>query len=480
MKSSYGFIDFKEMYNNLDFGSTESLKIESFDNKVYFRNLIEDMYYGDSLKGLDSGAYRYINITNLSKDGVNYYKEDKFVNTDDDNKAVITKKDVGDILVSRSRKPGVFSQITEKEVGKVFGSFIIKIEIKDIYKPFIDYLVFYLNSPIVQHYLNTKKSGGVGGNINQRIINKIPIIKCNFSYLKKQQTNLPLVKSEIQKLKKQIEYINEKKQRDTVQNIIDRIFKQKLSVTSEKSGFKYESRFFYNKFNESNDRLGFKSIYLDNKSKKVFKSYQMKKVRQYVKYVARGDGPRTGFYTNKEPKFPFVRVNNIIDFTIDLTDIKYIKKEIHEGKLERAKLKKDDLIISISGSIGEVAVIPQGFEGNINSAIIKLELNKSIEPMFLALYLKSSFGKNQIEKSSIGLGMNNINTNDVLSILVPDICKEKQNEIIVQYYKEKNNIGNFDLKISEMNEKIEIGTDKYILHGYTEDLFILPIKGGDL
>ena len=95
---------------------------------------------------------------------------------------------------------------------------------------------------------------------------------------------------------------------------------------------------------------------------------------------------------------PFLRVQNITSLGIDLSDAKFIKKEVHEGMLSRSQLKKDDLVFTITGRIGSVAVVPDNFEGNINQHSVRFHLkerisNININPHFVAAFLNSSLGR---------------------------------------------------------------------------------------
>ena len=48
-----------------------------------------------------------------------------------------------------------------------------------------------------------------------------------------------------------------------------------------------------------------------------------------------------------------------------MSDAKFIKREVHEGMLKRSQLKKDDLVFTITGRIGSVAVVPDNFRKGI-------------------------------------------------------------------------------------------------------------------
>ena len=109
--------------------------------------------------------------------------------------------------------------------------------------------------------------------------------------------------------------------------------------------------------------------------------------------IASGITPKVDedYYTDSSG-IPFLRVQNITAQGIDLSDTKFIKREVHEGMLKRSQLKKDDLVFTITGRIGSVAVVPDNFEGNINQHSVRFHLkaqiaNININPRYVAFFL---------------------------------------------------------------------------------------------
>jgi len=80
---------------------------------------------------------------------------------------------------------------------------------------------------------------------------------------------------------------------------------------------------------------------------------------------------------------PFLRVQNITEEGIKLEDVKYINEETHNKYLKRSKLKPKDLVFTITGRIGTVAVVPEDFgEGNINQHSVRIHLVEGINTDF--------------------------------------------------------------------------------------------------
>ena len=118
-----------------------------------------------------------------------------------------------------------------------------------------------------------------------------------------------------------------------------------------------------------------------------------------INEVSSGATPKVdeNYYTDSSG-IPFLRVQNVTSQGIDLSDAKFITLEVHNGMLKRSQLKKDDLVFTITGRIGSVAVVPDNFEGNINQHSVRFHLkeritNTTINPSYVAAFLNSELGK---------------------------------------------------------------------------------------
>lgn len=85
---------------------------------------------------------------------------------------------------------------------------------------------------------------------------------------------------------------------------------------------------------------------------------------------------------------PYIRVADFTDKgTIGLSGIKYISKEIHE-KIKRYVISKDDLYISIAGTIGKTGFVPPGLDGaNLTENAAKLVIKDKQQLDLTYLYL---------------------------------------------------------------------------------------------
>jgi len=153
-----------------------------------------------------------------------------------------------------------------------------------------------------------------------------------------------------------------------------------------------------------------------------------------------------------------LRIPNITNGSVDTTDLKYAQFDDAE-KASYNLLSGDILIIRSNGSasiVGKCALVTENAEKYLFAGyLIRLRPHKHlISPRFLNLLLSSHFLRTQIEsKAKSTSGVNNINSSELQSLLIP-ICELKEQEIIVK------EIENIQSSINEMRKEITNQIDK--------------------
>ena len=174
-----------------------------------------------------------------------------------------------------------------------------------------------------------------------------------------------------------------------------------------------------------------------------------------INEISSGATPKVdeNYYTDSPAGVPFLRVQNVTSHGIDLSDIKFITPEVHNGMLKRSQLKKDDLVFTITGRIGSVAVVPDSFEGNINQHSVRFHLkeriaNTTINPRYVAAFLNSELGNSLAIREVTGGTRPALDYKALksLKIILPPI--EIQNEIVTE-------IKNCFTKVSELRRKAD-------------------------
>lgn len=126
----------------------------------------------------------------------------------------------------------------------------------------------------------------------------------------------------------------------------------------------------------------------------------------------------------------FLTAEHIYDFRINYDSDKRIETEHHEKQLKKTQVKKNDVLITIKGRIGNVTVVEDvPFPTNINQDVGLLRLKENIHPYYVAGFLNSQAGKALTEQVCTGqinpfLGLGNLKT-----VQIPIFKTERMNEL---------------------------------------------------
>ncbi|MER2492630.1 restriction endonuclease subunit S [Catenovulum sediminis] len=116
-------------------------------------------------------------------------------------------------------------------------------------------------------------------------------------------------------------------------------------------------------------------------------------------------------------------------------DIRYYVDEEKFIEMQRFELFTGDLIISCSGTMGKVAIVPEGIEkGIINQALLKLTPSGVLSPKYLKIWLDSRDFQTQIARLSQGAAIKNMASVKILKeISAPIPTLNVQNQIVEDF-----------------------------------------------
>ena len=164
---------------------------------------------------------------------------------------------------------------------------------------------------------------------------------------------------------------------------------------------------------------------------------------------------------------PYLRVSNVKDGYINLSDIEYVYADRNIGL---NKINTDNILITRSGTVGiPVLVTPEFNELLISADFLKLVLkekinNLSVNPYFVYTFLSSKLGLAQSQRKLIGALQKHINTEGLSSIKIPipsqlsqqkieKMVKEaqKKRKLADEKYKEAEEILNKELGLKDLD-----------------------------
>jgi type I restriction enzyme, S subunit len=111
-------------------------------------------------------------------------------------------------------------------------------------------------------------------------------------------------------------------------------------------------------------------------------------------------------------------------------DVRYFVDEAKFKEMKRFELFPDDLIMSCSGTMGRVAIVPEGIKrGIINQALLKLTPTAKVLNTFLKSWMESEAFQDALKDYSGGAAIQNVASVKILKeikVPLPSIAEQKR------------------------------------------------------
>ena len=308
-------------------------------------------FLGDGLHGTpnysDDGEYYFINGNNLNDGKIEIKPETKRCSIDEYNKY---KKNLNDrtILVSINGSLGYFAYYNNEKciLGKSACYFNIKNEID---KHFVGYII---QSNHFQKYIERLAGGTTIKNVSLKTMREYPfIIPKDINEQKSIAQILTAFDNKIELLQAQNKTLEA-----TAQTIFAEWF-GKYSVDDE-----------------------------------LPEGWKVRKLSDLVEKISKGTTATKDDLIGLDGEIPFLKVKDISnDGLILKNNLELIPKSVHENQLKRSILETNDILFSIAGTIGRLAIVDLEMNNaNCNQALAFIRLkDKCIHLEYIHLWLKS-------------------------------------------------------------------------------------------
>jgi len=137
---------------------------------------------------------------------------------------------------------------------------------------------------------------------------------------------------------------------------------------------------------------------------------------------------------NKPTNYPYIRVTDFNDNgSVDLNDIHYINEAVF-AQIKKYTISKNDLYISIAGTIGKTGIIPDVLDGaNLTENACKLVFKEGVDPRFIYYFTKTEdfikqAGLNTRVAAMPKLALTRLST---ISLLFPTSLHEQQRIVAI-------------------------------------------------
>jgi len=271
------------------------------------------------------------------------------------------KVNKGDFLFARSGAIGRFGIVT-KDIPCVFASYIIRF-VFDSTKMLNDYFGYFYQTNLVEIQLNAIQQGSSNININAE---NIKSIKIKLPPIPEQQ-KIASILSNVDSLIDQTQKIIEQTQR-LKKGLMQKLLTEGIGHTKFK-------------------KIHVVPRFIDFVVPEEWDVMKLEDISEEIR-----DGPM-GFglhvYDYVEQGIPILRIQNLKNLTVTKNDLRYISEEKHE-ELKKSQVKPLDIIISKTGLLGTVGVLPIDYgRANLNQALARITLKNKENVVYVALFLAS-------------------------------------------------------------------------------------------
>lgn len=116
---------------------------------------------------------------------------------------------------------------------------------------------------------------------------------------------------------------------------------------------------------------------------------------------------------------PMLRVNNFRGFGLDTSDVMHIASDV-EAKYSRTRIRADDVLMTVVGSVGQVAVVPAELTGwNLARAVALLRPRERVLARWIALCLRSPPVQHRLGMAANTTVQTTINLKDLRKLELP-------------------------------------------------------------
>jgi type I restriction enzyme M protein len=153
------------------------------------------------------------------------------------------------------------------------------------------------------------------------------------------------------------------------------------------------------------------------------------KLKEISDKVTKGTTPTTNGFAFQESGINFIKIESIDDGGHFIKEkFAHINQECNES-LKRSQLKENDVLFSIAGALGRVALVDSSIlPANTNQALAIISPKSELDPKYLEQVLRSNLIQDQIFGLKVGVAQSNLSLAQIsnFEIPFPPLATQKQ------------------------------------------------------
>ena len=193
--------------------------------------------------------------------------------------------------------------------------------------------------------------------------------------------------------------------------------------------------------------------------------YSAIKIGSFAKVKGGKRLPKGAQLYDEPTEHPYIRVTDMFSDGLNSLHIKYIDQQTHDS-ISRYTISKNDVYISIAGTIGRVGMVPDTFNGaNLTENAAKItDIDSSFSPRFLMYFLRSHLGQGQIAAKTGGTSQPKLALYRIEEIDCPKLQRDMQDEIVLAAKNYDDLIENNRRRIQLLEESARLLYWEWFIH----------------
>jgi len=176
------------------------------------------------------------------------------------------------------------------------------------------------------------------------------------------------------------------------------------------------------------DPIAHPEHFQDSSLGKIPRAWEVKTCQSICREIVVGIVVKPAQYYVEEG-VPVLRSANVREEGIQMTDLVFISDESN-ALLSKSILRTGDVVTVRTGYPGTSCVVPSPLDGANCVDLIILRPSAEIVPAFLALWINSPFGRDQILKVQGGLAQQHFNVGELKTLLIAKPDRDEQVRIV--------------------------------------------------
>ena len=153
-------------------------------------------------------------------------------------------------------------------------------------------------------------------------------------------------------------------------------------------------------------------------------------LREETSLITKGTTPTSLGHAFTDRGVPFLRAQNLVGGTVSVeADPMFVSSDTNDA-LKRSKIRANDVLISIAGTIGRAAIVPsEALEMNCNQAVAIVRPSDKVDRKFLLYWLSSNDALSQMSKGKVTGVISNLSLGQIGQLKIPLPPLEEQRRI---------------------------------------------------